>query len=325
MRVLFETYPWAFATPGGGEMQILHYRDHLTAQGLSVTLHDPWRPNFDAVDVVHYFSCVGGSVHACDYVHRRGLPLVISPSLWLTATGSVAPLGEIRDQLRLADIIVTNSNAEADQLSERLDLPRERFLPVMNGVDARFGEPVDPAPFRAAFDLPDPFLLCVANIERRKNQLSLIEAGRRLGLPVVMIGHIREPDYGRAVLSAGGSGLRYLGAMDHADPMLAAAYAACQVFALPSTLETPGLAALEAAAAGAAVVVTAEGSAREYFGDRAVYVDPSDDADIEAGIALALSQPNNFELQKHVLDNFTWPKVTSALVDVYRAARDRQR
>ena len=39
--------------------------------------------------------------------------------------------------------------------------------------------------------------------------------------------------------------------MEHRDPLLALAYSACSVFALPSTLETPGLAALEAAAAGA--------------------------------------------------------------------------
>ncbi len=36
--------------------------------------------------------------------------------------------------------------------------------------------------------------------------------------------------------------------LDHDDPLLASAYAAARVFALPSWFETPGLAALEAAA-----------------------------------------------------------------------------
>ena len=42
----------------------------------------------------------------------------------------------------------------------------------------------------------------------------------------------------------------WLGRLDHHDPLLASAYAAARVFALPSWFETPGLAALEAALAG---------------------------------------------------------------------------
>ena len=48
----------------------------------------------------------------------------------------------------------------------------------------------------------------------------------------------------------GGEAVRWLGASDHDDPLLASAYAAARVFALPSWFETPGLAALEAALAG---------------------------------------------------------------------------
>ena len=45
------------------------------------------------------------------------------------------------------------------------------------------------------------------------------------------------------------------------------------VFVLPSTLETPGLAALEAAALGIPIIITSEGCTKEYFGSIETYYD----------------------------------------------------
>ena len=119
MRVLFNTYPWAFDRPGGGEMQLLKYAQHLPSLGIEVTLHDLWRPALDRVDLVHFFSAIGGSFHFCNYVRERGLPLVVSSSLWVTAaTRGDFPLSEIRSQFALAQAIVTNSLAEAEGLRE---------------------------------------------------------------------------------------------------------------------------------------------------------------------------------------------------------------
>src|SRR5437867_3693485 len=83
VRVLFDTYPWAFVTPGGGERQLAKYAEHLPSHGVNVILHDHWNPVLDTVDVVHFFSCIGGSLHFCRYVRERGIPLVITSSLWI--------------------------------------------------------------------------------------------------------------------------------------------------------------------------------------------------------------------------------------------------
>ena len=42
MRVLFDTYPWAFVAPGGGERQLLEYAKNLPGHGVEVVLHDHW-------------------------------------------------------------------------------------------------------------------------------------------------------------------------------------------------------------------------------------------------------------------------------------------
>ncbi|ABD89724.1 glycosyltransferase [Rhodopseudomonas palustris] len=325
MRVLFSTYPWAFETPGGGEIQLRKYAEQLPAHGVAVHLHDPWRANLGDVDLMHFFSCIGGSIHFCNYARQRGLPLVISSSLWITAdTMHLYPIDEIRAQLALADVIVTNSDTESDQLAKLLGLPRERFMAVMNGFDNRFLQPQDPALFRNAFGIEGPFVLNVGNIEPRKNQLGLVRAMAGHPLPLVLMGHQRDPAYAAEVLAEGGSQVHYLGALDHDEPRLASAFAACAAFVLPSTLETPGLAALEAAAMGAPLVVTSEGSTRDYFAGFAQYVDHRDPGDIRRGIDRALAQGRDTALQSHVASRFSWPEVTRHLVEVYAAARQRR-
>lgn len=323
--MLFETFPWAFVTPGGGERQLINYAKNLPAHGIDVVLHDHWKPSLPAVDVVHFFSCIGGSVHFCNFVRQHGLPLVITSSLWIDEeTKHLYPVEEIRSQLALADVVVTNSNAELEALARILELPSDLFMAVMNGVDARFAVPHDPSLFRRTFGIEGPFILNVANIEKRKNQLNLVRALASHDYPLVMIGQVRETAYAKQIFAEGGDRVRYLGFLDHESPLLPSAYAACSAFVLPSTLETPGLAALEAAAAGAKIVVTRVGAPREYFDAMCHYVDPSDPANIARGVGAALQQGPPTGLSAHVIKNFLWPHVTAALPDVYRTALRRR-
>jgi len=318
VRVLFNTYPVAFGCPGGGEIQLLKCSRALESLGVEVLLFDLWKPQFEAVDLVHYFSVQGGSMNFCDYVKRIGLPLVISPVLWLTAENRARfPLGEIRDLLHLCDRILPNSQAEADQLAVEFDIRPDKFSWVQNGVDPEFGVPADPAAFRRHFGIEGPFLLNVANIEPRKNQRMLAAVARQMDLNLVLLGHARDSAYLAECLADGGSRVRHVGHLDHADPLLKSAYRACQVFVLPSLLETPGLAALEAAAQGAKLVVTEVGCTRQYFQDYARYVDPTDEADLRRGIADQWTAAPDERLREHVLANFTWAEAGRSLVAAY--------
>lgn len=329
MRVLFETQPWAFATPGGGERQVIQYAKHLASYDVDVVLHDHWNSCFGNRGRSPFFSCIAGSLHFCKFVRERGLPLVITSSLWVDEeTKHLYPIEEIRPQLALADVVVTNSRAESVALSKVLGLPPDLFMPVMNGVDSRFAAPHDGNAFRKTFGIEGPFILNVANIERRKNQLNLMRALSDYDLPLIILGQVREPAYVEEVFAEGVGRVRHLRYLDHESPLLASAYAACAAFVLPSTLETPGLAALEAAAAGAPVVVTRVGASPEYFGVLCHYVDPADPTDIARGIAAAIEQGPPPDLSAHVTKNFTWPHGTAALPDVYSTAmarRDRRR
>jgi len=317
---MFATYPMAFHTPGGGEMQLLAYRRHLSEQGVQVTLFDPWRPRFLEHDLIHFFSCVGGSSHFCAFVKRLGLPLIVSASLWITEqTAAQYPIAEIRTQLDLADRIVANSDLECDTLARVLQLPRRRFVTVYNAASDHFYQPVAANLFRDHFGIAGRFVLNVGNIEPRKNQLRLVEAMKLFpAVRVVLIGHTRDQEYLAQVLRMGGEQLTYLGPIEHDSPLLCSAYSACELFALPSTLETPGLAALEAAAQGAPLLLTSEGCCAEYFGDSAVYVDPLSSESIRQGIAHAL-QNSGASTRAQARVCFRWRDATAKLVEVYRS------
>jgi glycosyltransferase involved in cell wall biosynthesis len=324
MKVMFATYPMAFHTPGGGEMQLLAYQRHLPRHDVEVSLFNEWEPRFLEHDIIHFFSCIGGSSHFCAFVKQLGLPLVISSSLWITERNKQDyPIDEIRYQLTLADRVITNSEMESDTLADVLSLPRKKFSSVYNGVEESFFDPSAPECFRSRFGLTDRFVLCVGNIEPRKNQLRLAAAMRALpSHKLVLIGHLRAPDYYEQLKSLAGEQLLYLGPLDHQAPELRAAYAACDVFCLPSTLETPGLAALEAAAAGARIVITREGSTQEYFGDTATYVDPESPNKIAEGIRSALAQPASATCRDLVY-RYVWNATTQKLADLYREVVER--
>jgi glycosyltransferase involved in cell wall biosynthesis len=320
MKILYATYPWAFEVPGGGEQQLLQYERTLRKQGYEIARHNPWNSNVANSDIVHFFSCMGGSSHFCNFVKSQGRPLVVSASLWLTEeTLQLYPIEEIRHQLLMADAIVTNGDIESRQIQNLLHLEHKRFVTVRNGFDTVFAKPVKPDLFREHFDISGPFLLNVGNIEPRKNQLLLALAARSMQLPLVILGHIRDKAYANAVLEAGGSGLRYLGPVDHHSLILRSAYAACAAFCLPSTLETPGLAALEAAAAGARIVITCEGSTNEYFSDLVHYVKHDDEQNISAQIDYALRAPHGNELAKRVISHFTWDHAVHPLAELYQS------
>ena len=139
MKVLFITYPMAFHTPGGGEIQLLNYKSHLEKFGHKVSLFDLWKPNFKGHDIVHFFSCIAGSEPICAFVKQLGLPLVVTSSLWITQRNrNHYDIGMISAQLAHADVIVTNSLAETATLSDVLNIDEARFSHVLNGVDDVF-------------------------------------------------------------------------------------------------------------------------------------------------------------------------------------------
>jgi len=285
-------------------------------------LFNQWEHSLADADAVHHFSAQGGTYNLCAYARNHGIPLVVSPILWLSDYVDQYPMEEIGLITSFADAICPNSEAEVERFLSHFPEPREKYCVTYNGIDSLFFKLVSPDLFRTRFQVPEQFVLCVGNIEPRKNQLKLLEAASSLNVHVVLIGNVRDAEYFSTLSDRFAGEVTYLGYLDHDSDLLRSAYSACSVFALPSLLETPGLAALEAAASGSQLVITSEGCTEEYFGSGALYVDPLCASSIAEGLENALSgRHEGVDKFKTYVQKFTWDNTAIQLEEAYSIAR----
>ena len=208
--------------------------------------------------------------------------------------------------LAAARRIIAVSEFTAGELEAVLRVPREKVRVVPNAVDAVF------APDGGHAD--GDYVLAVGTLEPRKNLARLIEATRRLGVELRVVGA-----RGWGGVEAHGDGVTWLGWVD--DEELARLYRGALCLAYPSLYEGFGIPVLEAMACGAAVVTSAEGATAEVAGGAAVLVDPLDTAAIAAGVEEAIARRD--ELRPRGLERvqaFSWDESAGRTLDLYREA-----
>ena len=163
----------------------------------------------------------------------------------------------------------------------------------------------------------EDFILCVGRLETRKNQLMLLKAFERSDLPIVFAtgGFTYQPNYESACKNFKRPGRTvFLDRLD--EKLLASAYSAARVHALPSWFELPGIVSMEAARRGTNIVVSDYGTARDYFGDRAFYCAPSDPQSIYNAVMAAYHAPATDDLSQ-ALSECTWKNAASKTLEVY--------
>ena len=142
-------------------------------------------------------------------------------------------------------------------------------------------------------------ILCVARIDRQKNQLMLVEwLGRHPEARLRLVGPVTQPDYraeieARAAELGVADRLTIVGALKPGSPELVAEYATADVFVLPSRHEPFGIVVLEAWAAGVPVVASAVGGLGRLCAahpDAALTFPPGDLDALDAKLALLLSE-----------------------------------
>ena len=339
MDVTLASYHTVMLRHGGPKTQILQTKKHLEKMGISVRLLDVWGSRDEILnsDLFHLFGSNHGMYDLAGYLNEQGVPFVVSPiyftrrsagtvrkAVTLTKAAGQAIRGFmsvssiVNDICSWATHIVPNTSEEAKLIRDSFGIPDEKITVIPNGVESRFAD-ATPDLFVERYGIRD-FILNVGHIgPDRKNVLSFIRSLKSSDRPAVIIGQVHPSEEAKECLAEAkkNPNITIIDGLDHDDPLLASAYAACELFALPSKFETPGIAALEAALAGAKIVITPHGGTKDYFGDYATYVDPYSETAISAGIQEALSKPVDDKLAKHVLDNFLWEQTAQKTADSY--------
>lgn len=333
MRVaFFSFFPPTLWTPRGGETQLAKTREALQKLGVEVELFDIWAKRRD-YDILHVF---GSTYQLSDFVvtaKRLGLRVVVSPIIYTNKPwwawwawrqiDRVLPVPTVYTYRRriyeVADVLLPGSDAEARQLSANFGIPRAKMVVVYGAADARLAE-ASPLAFRERYGLEN-FVLMVGRISEHKGQIRLMRALDGTGLDTVFIGQMDpdDPHYFRLfqMECAKRSWVHYLGPLPPGSDILASAYAAAKVHALPSFGECPGLVSLEAGMAGCNVVAGFSEPVREHLGDDAFYCNPGSLRSIREAVLRAYSAPRDGKLRERLLKDFTWDAVARRILAVY--------
>ena len=200
--------------------------------------------------------------------------------------------------------------------------PRVMFLP--NGVDTTLfaGKSVTSGNSGSSATL-----LCVARIDRQKNQLALIEnLTRHPGRKLRLVGPVTQQDYReqlerRAVELGVADRVTFVGALKPGSPELLAEYRAADIFVLPSRHEPFGIVVLEAWAAGLPVAASDVGGLGRLCAahPRAAVLFPSgDSAALDAAVDKAFAERAEMSAAGvAAAKEYDWATLAARLVDFY--------
>jgi len=339
MRVAVLSYPMLFQTGGGLSMKVGRTVDALNRRGVEARLFDPLRERLTDYDVVHLFAPYNGNHRVVEQAKSDGLPVIISTILnppfsrWegvrarflsrlvgrTTRWGLTTSYQQVVTALDLADRLIVLGGIERRMLIDGYQMPAEKIHIVHNGIGEEFFHSV-PDAFLQRWPLPRPFVLNTGLIGDVKNQLGLVRALKGVDVDIVLIGYAGQAarPYLDACLTEGGSRVHYLGELPHGE-MIAAAYAACAVVAIPSRHEGMPNSILEALASDKPAVLTNNHTMDfELPAEVAREVAPDDHAAIRLAVTKFLEHPPAPGRARAVVSSMSWDKVAAQLDGIYQ-------
>jgi glycogen(starch) synthase len=230
------------------------------------------------------------AIHVNGYAHARlgvGCPVVVVAhsdvlSWWKAVHKSAAPREwagyrkQVMAGLAAAARIIAPTVAVLDDLERHYVSLANRAEVIPNGIEPRALSTLDKR----------PVVLAAGRLwDAAKNLTVLDAAAPGLAWPVEIAGDVEYPDGGIASFV----NVELLGRLTPAE--MARRLASAEIFAAPARYEPFGLAVLEAAAAGCALVLGDIPSLRENWSSAALFVEPQDPAALRTAINALIGNP----------------------------------
>jgi|GEM_PF-1526468 len=357
IRIAMQNRPNALEAPGGDTVVMQSLKRELEKLGAEVDFNFKMG-DLSGYDVVHIYNFVLPEMVKlyADNAFRQNKPFIITPMyedwprflnqsaktlhIFQEYIGRRQPKEWFEEQaasfrrlkphrrpdnsysVRLAGGITPSGAREADRIKADYNFARN-IVPVYLGCDILEKE-VSSDLFIKETGLKD-FVLCVARLETRKNQLMMLKALEDEDIPVVFAtgGFTYQEPYAELCRRFKRRGKTvFLGRLS--EEMLVSAYKAAKVHALPSWYELPGMVSVEAAHYDCNVVASPWGTIEDYLGDYAYYCEPDDAESIRRAVMQAMNDAVKPGL-KDFVKQFTWNNTAETTLELYRKVRAEHR
>src|SRR3989344_4379710 len=290
MKVLFNCNNSAFQAPGGGEILLLKTKEFLTKNGIKTKLFNQWEDKLKDYNILHNFGLSSNCFDLIKAAYNKKINVAITtiyswPSLRFALRAGI----NLKLKLSLSGYSLLHGTHILNKTTNAYKMLKMASIIL---TDSKAG----------------------------KNVLTLIKIASRHKLPLLIIGSSSYQggnEYYKLCKKFVKKNIIFIDKIDHDGSLLSSAYAAAKAVVLPSWLENPGLSVLEGGLAGANVLVTSRGSAREYFEDYASYINPFDNKDIERKLLMVYKKEKDKELSIHIKKKFIWEVVTNKIKEAY--------
>lgn len=237
----------------------------------------------------------------------------------------------IRNAAKRADSILTVSEYSKQDIVNQFGVDKNKVhvthLAPSNIFKKLENKEVEEA--EKKFEIEEPYILAVGNLQPRKNLVRLINSYVKLK---------ENGDFKHKLVIVGKKAWKYdsifstlknHNLFDHiiltdyvSEEDLVRLYNGADIFVYPSIFEGFGLPVIEAMACGAPVITSNTTSLPEVAGDAAVYIDPYSEEDIINKIkSLSMDSELRAKLKQKGLDrakSFSWKTTASKVMDTYR-------
>ena len=238
------------------------------------------------------------------------------------ALREMKPMVGFRMDYRGVDVFLPNSRAEGECVMRYFKTsPNAYYMPVPNGFVVPARERIDSLG-RSNRVPPEDYIVVPGVFARRKNQLSLIRALKDSPYHVVFVGDdLRSaPGFMARCKIEANERMSFLGFIPNSSDEYWAILKYARCACLASDCETPGIAMIEAAYAGARPVITRYGGTAEYYGFDAEYLDPNDIASIRSAVDRAWLRGRLLRNEAEAYSRYSWKYCANLTIQAYNMA-----
>ena len=318
---------FSVAAINGIIVQAKLWGQELEKQGHKVTYVNPWAVQiWESYDIIHIFG-------ACEFLYNfvvalqeRNKNIVFSPIIdsiqcifkyKIAANLGCAPLRlatpnfMIKSALPYIKHVFVRSNYEFRYVNEAYSQNVDKISIV-------------PLSYRMCpceqYPKKENFCFHLSRLtDQRKNVLRLLRAAEKYKFKLVLAGTIASLKAFEPLkeIIEKNQNISYLGKISDFEIM--EYYTKAKVFALPSVNEGVGMVALDAALYGCDIVITEIGGPSEYYGDKAIKVNPFSVDSIGEAITKAMSRDDaQPQLMNYIRDHYSLENSVKKLIECYR-------